>query len=122
MKKTIALLLGLILSVSLLAGCGGGGSAAPTGKYFMTAMELEGEDIFALYTEMGLSADNLYIELLSGGKCKISMMDETGEGTFKVDGKTITISADGEEAFAGAIEGNKITLEEDGNKMVFEKK
>jgi len=133
MRRTIGLLLVFMLCVTLLAGCGGGGgdNGGLSGKYVLTSMEMDGEDLSAIYAEMGMSMESMYLEFKGGGKCTIAIMDEAGEGTFKVDGKTVTVSADGEELFKGTIEGNKIIVEEEedpesagysSSKMVFEKK
>jgi len=129
MKRALVIGLVLLLSISMLAGCSSGGSGsdtALTGKYFIVAMEdAEGNDWFAMFPEMGMSADEFYIELKSGGKATFMLGADDGdgptEGTYKIDGKTITITIDGEDV-VGTIEGNKITTEIEGTKMVFEKR
>ena len=62
------------------------------------------------------------------GKVQISMetSDEVSEGTYQLEGNSITITSDGEaESFVGTVEGNELTIsyEEAGQvlKMVFEK-
>jgi len=128
-KQVLALLIALVMVLSI-TGCGSNKNSDDeitlTGKYVVVAMEdAEGNDWFAMFAEMGMSADDYYIELKSGGKATFMMAfgegDEPMEGTYKVDGKAITITIDGEDV-AGTIEGNKITTEIEGTKMVFEKR
>ena len=93
-KRSIALGLILILSLTLLVACSGGVS----GKYYPVGHEDEG-----------------YMEFLSGGKCKIvtslgeGVDDITTEGTYKVSGQKLTIATDGVDA-EGTIDGNEITF------------
>jgi len=143
MKKSIAILLVLILSVSVFASCGG---SSLSGKYFVT--EVEGDDgklikvedyvneVKAMYEEYGMEFDESeiysvfegnYIEFFKDGKFKIVAIDEDDvDGTYKVDGKTITLinpdEDDGEIEIKGKIDGKKIIFEEEYFKAVFEKK
>ena len=118
MKKTIALVLALILCATMLAACGGGG---PSGKYKLSSMTEGGVTFNASQmAELGLDADSMYIEFQSGSNFKLAMLGETQSGTFAVDGKTIKLTADGETINA-TLDGNKITIEESGTKMVFAK-
>ena len=136
MKKTFALLLVLAISVAMLAGCNGAektdapaAGASVTGKYTIVSMEAEGMDMLALFQAMGASIDGIYLELLADGTFKLVMeieiMGETQsdiqEGTYKVDGTTITLTVD-EEDVTATIDGAKITMEQAGAKLVFEKK
>ena len=131
MKRSIALLLGFILSISLLTGCNGRNNIELTGKYTLAAFEQDGEDVLTemvdLLKEFGTNADDLemYIEFQSGGIFKLVMYDEEKEGTFKVNGTTVTLTNDGDDT-KGMIDGNRITIEENDPengalKMVFEK-
>jgi len=133
MNKAIALLLVLMLSISILAGCGGGLS----GKYVL--IEMTGDDgkveklddlkkqAKEFYDEMEWDFDesemDITIEFLSGDKFKMTSVYDVEEGTFKVDGKNVTLShPDQDNDLKGTINGNKITFEEDDFVMVFEKK
>ena len=123
MKKTLAIILILAIAVSMLAGCGGE-KANLTGKYVFTSMAGGDNEIDfgALLGMLGMDAeDSMFLEFSSNGKCSMHMMGEVMEGTFIVSGKNVDITIDGDTA-TGAISGNKITLEQDGMKMVFEKK
>ena len=129
MKKAIVSILVLMLGISLLAGCGGGSGgddSALTGKYTIVSMVMDDEDILQAYAEMGMSTDDMYIELQSGGKFKMTMgEDNVQDGTFTVNGKNIKLSSGGED-LSGTIDGNKIVLDmdEDGFSatMTFQKK
>ena len=154
MKKSILLLLVLILGISLLAGCGGnnGGNNTPprentsggnntatlglTGKYTLVSMiDTEGDDWMEMFNDLSELSDEgsefdpnaFFIEFKSDSKCTVSITgDEAVECTYTVNGKIITITAEGEN-IKGTIEGNKITLEDadmgaDSMKMIFEKK
>ena len=133
MKRTLALLLFLIVSISLFAGCGGSGNdPALTGKYTLVAYEQDGEEILTemvdMLKEFGIAEDNfeMYLEFQSGGKFKLVSFDEEQKGTFKVNGTTVILSTDGED-LKGKMEGNTIIIEENDpdngtTKMTFEKK
>ncbi|MDR0490885.1 MAG: hypothetical protein LBH28_06545 [Oscillospiraceae bacterium] len=123
MKRSVALLLALVLCITILAACGGDGTNL-TGKYALTSMELEGTDMTGPLREAGMSTDGMYIEFLSGGKFRMSLMGNGAEGTYTLDGSKITLTAEGGSMPLATISGNKITMEDtDSNtKMVFEKK
>ena len=116
MKKTIIFILMVILGVSLSAQS----QTALTGKYMLTALEIEGVDLLEALAELGLDTDDNYIELLDGGKFRMVMFDDENEGVFKFNGNSIIMTVDGEDLEA-VISGGKITIEEDGNVMVFQK-
>ena len=120
MKKAIPFLLVLIIGIAFLVGCKGGGKdSLPTGKYPMVSMLIGDEDLLDLYRSMGMSTDDFYLEILSGGKFKLAMTDDVTEGSYKVSGNTIKL-----EDMEGKIDGKKIIFEEkeSGVKMIFEKK
>jgi hypothetical protein len=101
MKKSIALFLVLVLGLSLLAGCGGGGTL--TGKYVSTDEESN------------------YYEFFEDGKCVMSTNGVLSELTFKLSGKNVTIEME-YGSFKGTLEGNKLTVNEFGEDIVYEKK
>lgn len=58
------------------------------------------------------------------GKVNISMgnSDEVSEGTYSVDGTTVTISGDNEEvSYTGTVADDVLTISEGDSKLVFEK-
>ena len=132
-KSVFFIVLVLAVSVTVFAQ---NNSSVPSGKYFLTAFEINGMDMFEFFKMMsemadessGGSLEDMYIEFQGGGKFFMAMGSdegEGGEGTFLMNGKNITLSANGEE-LKGTLDGNKLTLEqEQGNdviKMVYEKK
>jgi len=150
MKKIIAIVLVLMLSISILAACGG--DEKLTGRYILTEISEDGEtykiedyikemkaeyeesirELKELYEEMDIEFDESeyaidesdfhgYIEFLSDEKFKIFVFGMEDEGTFKVDGKSIEMTIDGETA-EWKIDGKKLIFEEDDAKMIFEKK
>jgi len=137
MKKFIVLLLVIILGISLLAGCGGssGDNAALLGKYVLTSLEMDGDEMMSFLEMAGVNPSDMYIELLSGGKYTTCMLDfesdaEVTGGTFTVTGNIIRLDdADGTYQEL-KIEGGKLIAEGEGDpaedgysslKTVFEK-
>ena len=130
MKKSLAILLTLVLCVSVFAGCSGGDTKL-TGKYILVEMKGEGEDeevnlseLKAMYEMFEMEWVDPYIEFLDGGKFKMVFFDEVNEeGTYKVvdGGKAVEMTVDGETQ-KGTIDGKKISLGDDEMTMVFEKK
>ncbi len=113
MKKTlsiVSLALVAVLMMGILAACGG--NKLSDGTYKLVEMIQDGEDLsdqLSTMEEAGISMD-----LVVNGD-KATLMDT--ELTIK-DGKI----SDGNEEIPYTVSGNKITLEQDGTKMVFEKK
>ena len=148
-KKTIVLLLALMLGITILAGCGGG---SLSGKYSLKEIIQDGEtriyedylnevkeyyeQMKAYYEENGEEYDEefnegdyeSYIEFKSDGKYVMAFEGETMEGTYKVSGKNVTINPPEEyededsEPLVGKIDGKKITFENGSTTMVYEKK
>lgn len=117
MKRKLAMMMAVIMTVCSLTACGGGGNDM-VGYYKIVEMEQEGEDMSS------------YIELLEDNDLGVYLViEEDGEGYIDMAGETSdlewdkkTISVDGEEQEYTYKKG-KITLEseEDEIKMVFEK-
>ena len=125
MKRTMAMVLALLVCVFMFAGCGGG-STALEGKYTLAAWEINGEDFLGMMKVLGgddFDVSTLYLEFKSDGKYTLAMEDGA-EGTFEVNGNVLTLTTDGE-SITGTVNGNKVTLESgEGDKimkMVFEK-
>ena len=138
MKKTLMVLLVLVLALAMLAGCGGkdkgsdsGSStpAAPEGKYALTSIKMDGADATPFLAMAGITAENMYLDFSNNGNVKLSFMGMEGEGTFKVDGTKLTITVEGSD-MDFVFDNNKITLAQNGEQatagfenmeMVFEK-
>lgn len=94
--------------MTLLVGCGGGGSASYVGKWDATMSSTEPQAAAAMKAAgtmkeaLELKADNSYVMTIMGQKM---------EGTYTVAGKTITMKPK-----EGGKEG-KITASDDGNTL-----
>ena len=127
MKRKVALLTVLVIAITVigvttLMSCGGGEKGL-TGRYQLTSLVVDGEELFNEFKDAGMDMDDMYIEFSSGNKYKVSAMDEVDEGTYEMKGKKLTFDV----AMEGTVDGKKITLEEtleDGTivRSVFEKK
>lgn len=123
--KKISFLFVLALVVALgstLVACGGGGEVDVVGDWKLSSMEEDGEvtseEDLAMLEEMGMS---ISLSFTADNKVTMDMFGEIMEGTWKsVDGSTVDITFEGETAQAKVADG-KITMEEDGAKMVFSK-
>ena len=135
MKKVLAILAAVLMLTSALIGCGGGNSAA--GTYKLKSMSANGMeftresyqallDLAAAATGTKLSVDDVMkLELTNDGKFKISIyQEEDKEGTYKIEGEKITLSApDGEagDAIEGTLKNGELTISMDGTTVVFAK-
>lgn len=114
MKRTAKILLSVLLILSILSCFAACGSKGPSGTYNLVSMEMDGETIDAdTLKEFGMEVT---ITFNSDGTGSIVMADEKEEFEWK-DNKII---ADGEE-ISFQLDGNKLTLEQDGETMVFSK-
>ena len=119
MKKTIAIFMVLMIIVSVLAACGGSGLS---GKYYLFSMTEDGETAEASQlADYGIDPDQFYAEFLPGNKFKMVVFGEVDEGTYKLDGKNLSMTVDDEEVIA-KIDGKKIIIDIDNSQMVFEKR
>ena len=100
MKKAIALFLVFVLSMAIIAGCGG--SSTLSGKYVSN------------------SDPSSYYEFFEGGKCKMSTSGVLTDITYEVKGSIVTLKLE-YGGFSGNINGNKITFNEYGEDVVYEK-
>ena len=124
MKKFLkipAILLVIIMTVSVFTACGSKESAAEpdpnAGVYRLAsimgmsvedAQELTGED----YT------DYLTVELMDGGKGKMTIEGEEYNVEWELEGDALTIKADGD-SVTGTLEDGKITAEFEGVEVTF---
>lgn len=114
MKRTAKILLSVLLILSILSCLAACGSKGPSGTYNLVSMEMDGETIDAdTLKEFGMEVT---ITFNSDGTGSIDMAGDKEE--FEWKGNTIT--ADGEE-IEFRLDGSKLTLEQDGETMVFSK-
>ena len=127
MKKTMKLTLCLILVLSTvlcMAACGGDKNSI-AGKYVVYSMDsngmtIKGDTLTAALSAMGMTIDDMYIQLNDDGTGKMSVFGETADMAY-ADGKIWPVE-EPEEKVSFTVSGGKLTLEVEGNKMVFTKK
>lgn len=123
-KQVLSFLLALAMTVTL-AACGG--SNSPAGTYELSKMgdgstEMTAEELSAIYgTEIGstleLAEDNTFIWDMG------LMADEESEvysGTWELDGDSLTLNIEGEEA-ACTYDGKAIVIDMEDVILTFEK-
>ena len=136
MKKKLIYFLLLLLSISLLAGCGSNNSSLQ-GRFDLVTMEVNGIDAFVMFEAFGLDISGMHMEFYSGNRYRVVMpMGGSGgtvsvggvpntSGTFTVSGHILRLSADNGDDMMATIRSNRITFytEEDGERglMVFER-
>jgi len=119
MKRSLAIVLILMLGAFMLIGCG----SSVAGKYTLSSMEYEGEDITELFSMMGININDVYIELTNEGRFVMdmtAMYEGRTTGTYTVSGSTITLTSGGEDVRA-VLQGNNLIIDEDGGIAVFRK-
>ncbi len=125
MKKTLTILLAALLLLSVLAACGGGGSGSGKyeGTYLTSRIDSWTVQEYADLLEISLEEAQEFIklELKSGGKAAFISDGESEDYTWKVDGDKITIEAQGEK-LEGTIKDNVISLDLDGEILELTKK
>lgn len=127
-KKVAGLVAVLCLCVMALAACSSG-----TGTYKFSSMtipaELTGGEAVTVnvgeeFEGMSLSADSIVLELKKDDKFTMSSplmgSDEAESGTWKKDGKKITLTVDGE-SITATLDGKTLTLEIEGMTVVLKK-
>lgn len=124
MKKSIALVMAMVF-VLALAGCGGGGDSAgaQVGDWKMISMEQGGVSTDLSQLEaVGITG---MLKLTDDKKATLEIAGQTLSGTWEAkgdNGVALTFEFEGESSTAeGTITDGKLTLEQDGEKMVFEK-
>ncbi len=117
MKRTIAAILSILLSLSLCACRGGGGGAddALPGTYTLYAMDYDEDHI--VLTDQLFEGEN-YITLKSGGTGELCFEDETDSITWKADGGKLTITAS-DEIFDATVKDGILALNVDDGNMYF---
>jgi len=90
MRRLLGVAVALAWVVILVAGCGGGGKAFPTGEWTATNAEFG-------VVEMDYRADGKWLFSIEG--------DPTGTGTFSTDGNTIRFETDSVCSAVGAEQG-----------------
>lgn len=116
MKRAISIIcaISLLIAVLCLVGC----SANIDGSYKLVEITEDGEDVSGQLGDAVITLD------VKGTTAKMSgMKDLTGEESVEltVDTEKKTMADETGTAVPYSVEGNRLTLESSGNKMVFEK-
>ena len=107
-KTVLAALLMVVLGTCMLVACGG----SKVGTYKFSSVEIDGKT-YKVGDEvegLELTEDFYKIELKEDGKCTVTSMGMPVDGTWKEDGKKVTIT----------IMGNDVEAEVSGGKMTFD--
>ncbi len=128
MGKILALMLVLACVMGLTA-CGGKSKAV--GKYDLESMETEGmtinvQDMLDTLSESGVEMNvEIVLDLKEDGTFTLDMAaldeSESEEGKWEEKDGIVTLSAEDGESIDATLEGDTLTLEADGQKMVFKK-
>lgn len=119
MKKILTLMMSLVVALTLTACSGDSGIS---GTYELVQMKYNGIVVNpgdALW-EQATGGKSATITLNNDGSCSADIYGQTGEGTYKEDGSTVTITIDGD-ALDFTINDDQLTAENSGVTMVFEK-
>lgn len=119
MKKRISAMLLATSMVLGLASCGGSDPMEGTWKVSggsAAGQEVTAEQLEAAGMDMTMKFDDgkVSVSLSTGGEA------EDGEGTYKVDGKKVTIESDGQK-LEGTVDGDTFTFEQAGVKLEMKK-
>jgi len=124
MKKLLVVLFVFVLGASMMVGCGGS-SKTLEGKYRIVSYVTDGQDLIKLLNDAGISTDGIYLEFTKDGKFKMNLelMGESDSvsGSYVVSGKNLVFTTTDGGLDKATIDGNKITLEFEGDKLIFEK-
>lgn len=122
MKKRMMLLLAMILTIFALAGCGGEKTSPAVGTWKATTVSVSGVsvDVDEYLKQSGNEDVKMEMVLNKDNSMSIDMAGQTGEGTWKLDGSTLTLTIDGD-SLDTTYEDGKITMDLSGVSMTLEK-
>ena len=120
--RILSAVLAMVMTIAVsfvLTGCQGKSDA---GRYDVYSMTENGEtrtvdQLKELYEGMGIDFPDMYLQLNEDGTGELVLGDDDSN---KVEWKPGVISADGEEV-KYTIDGDKLSMEKDGQKIVFKK-
>lgn len=126
MKKRVLAFLMTLAMIFSLAACGGsGGGESPAGTYNLTKMSSGGEEIsMEEMAEIAGMDVGMTLELTEDNKFTMDMGvlgdGEKVSGTWKMDGDSLILSAEGDELSVD-YDGKTIVLDMEGEGLTFEK-
>ena len=120
--RILSAVLAMVMTIAVsfvLTGCQGKSDA---GRYDVYSMTANGEtytldQLKELYEGMGIDFPDMYLQLNEDGTGELVLGDDDSN---KVEWKPGVIIANGEEA-KYTIDGDKLSMEKDGKKIVFKK-
>ena len=120
--RILSAVLAMVMAITVsfvLTGCQGKSDA---GRYDVYSMTENGEtrtvdQLKELYEGMGLDFPDMYLQLNEDGTGELVLGDDDSN---KVEWKPGVITTNGEEA-KYTIDGDKLSMEKDGQKIVFKK-
>ena len=132
MKRTISLILVALLVAALFVGCS---KSDPVGTYKIDmdsmieamkdsdeAKDMSDEEIKDLLKQAGMSEDAFGLEIKDDGKFTLEYAGDKEEGTWKLDGSTLTLTVDNDPLECDYEDG-KITMDVgSGTTLIFVKK
>jgi redox-regulated HSP33 family molecular chaperone len=124
MKKIIVMMLSVMLVFTLVA-CGGSENTV-VGTYGIESMT-QADTTFTAdeLAANGVDISDFTLEIRDNGEFTMTVLTGTGSqevnGTWEADGDKITMSADGQPAVDATLNGNLLTVSQDGTELVFEK-
>lgn len=115
MKKKILITVLCVVMVFAFAACGG--SKSLEGKWTITSMMMGDQDYLQLAKDMAEATgeefnvdEMVFIEFEKDGNFTISLDGEAEDGTYEVDGKTVTMTINDEPQKA-TLDGDTLTLD-----------
>ena len=116
------LLLAMILTVLTLAACGGSKISPVVGNWKATTVSVSGVsvDVDEYLKQSGNEDVKMEMVLEKDNTMSINMAGQTGDGTWKLDGSTLTLTIDGD-SLDTTYENGKITMDLSGVSMTLEK-
>lgn len=122
MKKILTFIVSLLIAVTLTA-CSSGDYADIAGTYELTKMEASGQTVTPddEIWKTATGGKSATMNLKDDGSCSVDLFGQTGDGSFKVNDTTVTITIENDPQDFTLEDGN-LTVEMSGTKMIFEKK
>jgi outer membrane lipopolysaccharide assembly protein LptE/RlpB len=116
MKKLVAAVLTLAMSMTLLTACGGG----LQGTYKLVGLESNGQMVGEDMLELMNLKDLMTLEFTSNSEVEVRTAGAPTEyASYSISGSSITIK-DSTASITGTLEGNLIILDVEGVRMIFE--
>jgi hypothetical protein len=124
-KHTTLLVLLLVALIAVMSGCGGSGGsdsddasdAGIEGVWKLISVEAGGVKV----GEDQLGAYDYNFEFKADSKASVSVMGQSYDTTYTFENDKVTFGDDALTALSLVKDGNKLTLDQDGSVMEFEK-